>query len=210
MSLDQNMLDDIDTQRSENGFLTLGETMKLSESGNTVLDPFSTLISMHAKIGSNNVFYPNVTVLADNKDVVTIKDHNIFYPMTYMEATGGVIEIGSHNQFGPEDGVTIKANGPDTFISIGNYGRYLSGATFLGKSTLGNGSQVLGSITIENCILEQGGSFKEVNPDLRAAVIKGRGLIRNRTINKGDVAVLGEPLPEVIIQKQSDFHPQKP
>ncbi len=221
---EQNLHSDIDAQRRDNGFLSLSDTMALTQTGNTVLDPFSTLISIHAKIGTDNVFYPNVTVRTDMSAAVRIRNSNTFYPMTYIEASGpdhdslqnatqekgcGIIEIGSGNQFGPEGGVTIKANTPDTRIEIGDNGRYLAGPILLGTSTFGDGTQVLGSITVQNCILAPGEPFSGQDPDLRAAVVKGRGLIRNQTIHTGKVAVIGEVLSEITLHDQSYFHPKK-
>ncbi|MFD2205747.1 hypothetical protein [Kiloniella antarctica] len=221
---EQNLYSDIDTQRRDNGFLSLSETMALTQRGNTVLDPFSTLISVHAKIGRDNVFYPSVTLRADRPEAIVIGNANTFYPMSYLEASGpdtngsennypsiegGVIEIGSGNQFGPEGGVSIKANSPGTCIKIGDNGRYLSGAMLLGNSTFGDGAQVLGSITVQNCILEAGDPFSGQDPDLRAAVIKGRGLIRGQTIHTGKVAVVGEASSQITLHEQSYFHPKK-
>ncbi|MEH6631500.1 MAG: hypothetical protein V7776_11755 [Halopseudomonas aestusnigri] len=221
---EQNLHSDIDAQRQNNGFLSISDTMKLTQTGNTVFDPFSTLISIHAKIGTDNVFYPNVTVRADQPEVVRIGNSNTFYPMTYIEASGpdsdsfqnaapekgcGIIEIGNGNQFGPEGGVTIKANTPDTRIEIGDNGRYLSGPIILGNSSFGDGSQILGPITVQNCVLEPGEPYTGQDPDLRAAVIKGHGLIRNQTIHTGKVAVVGEASSEITLHDQSYFHPKK-
>lgn len=221
---EQNLHSDIDAQRRDNGFLSLSKTMTLTQMGNTVFDPFSTLISIHAKIGTNNIFYPNVTVRADRPEAVRIGNSNTFYPMSYIEASGlnkngsdancpsiegGIIEIGNGNQFGPEGGVTIKANTPDTRIEIGDNGRYLAGPILLGNSTFGDGAQVLGSITVQNCILAPGEPFSGQDPDLRAAVVKGRGLIRNQSIHTGKVAVIGEVSSEITLHDQSYFHPKK-
>ncbi|WP_417432061.1 hypothetical protein [Kiloniella sp.] len=208
MPTNDDLLASIDAQRKENGFRTLAETMELTARGNTVLDPFSTLISVHAKIGTGNTFYPNSVMRSDKPDAIIVGNDNTFYAQTYLEASGGTITIGSNNQFGPEGGVTIKANSPDSTIHIGDYGRYLGGVTILGKSTLGNGAQILGCITFQNTSLEAGGSFTEQDPDLRAAVAKGRGLIRNQAIQQGHVAVLGEATTLVKILPQSHFHPK--
>ncbi|KLN61714.1 hypothetical protein WH96_05190 [Kiloniella spongiae] len=213
MLTSDNLIANIDAQRRENGFRTLAETMELTGNGNTILDPFSTLISVHAKIGRGNTFYPNIVIRANSPEAVVIGNENTVYAQSYIEASGGTITIGSNNQFGPEGGVTVKANTPDSAIRIGDHGRYLGGVTILGKSSLGNGAQILGSITFESSSLEAGGSFTEQNPDLRAAVVKGRGLIRNQDIQQGHVAVLGEVSPPVNtpvnILPQSHFHPKK-
>lgn len=38
-------------------------------------------------------------------------------------------------------------------------------SVLLGKTTLGDGSQILGNITTQNCTLAGGGSHEEANPD---------------------------------------------
>lgn len=209
MNTHNNFLANIDAQRKENGFRTLAETIELATRGNTVLDPFSTLISAHAKIGTENTFYPNSVIRSDDPDAITIGNGNTFYAQTYLEASGGTITIGSNNQFGPEGGVTVKVNTRNSAIHIGDHGRYLGGVTILGNSALGNGAQILGNITFERSSLEAGGSFTEQDPDLRAAVAKGRGLIRNQNIQQGHVAVIGEAPGPVTIINQSHFHPKK-
>src|SRR5690606_31622546 len=91
----------IDEQRSSQGFLTLSEVLKLTDDqGNTILDPFSVLISVYAKIGNNNIFYPNVIVQADDKGTLEIGNSNIFYPNTFVLAEKGKLVIANHNQFG--------------------------------------------------------------------------------------------------------------
>ncbi|WP_085899475.1 hypothetical protein [Kiloniella majae] len=209
MITNDHFLAKIDAQRKDNGFRTLGETMELTTCGNTILDPFSTLISVHAKIGRGNIFYPGIVIRADNAETIMLGNGNTFHAQTYLEANGGTIIIGSNNQFGPEGGVTIKANNPDSAIHIGDHGRYLGGVTILGNSTLGNGAQILGSITFESSSLEAGGSFTEQDPDLRAAVAKGQGLIRNQSIQQGHVAVIGEASHLINILPQSHFHLKK-
>ncbi len=209
MYTNDDLLANIDAQRKNNGYRTLSETMELATYGNTILDPFSTLISSTAKIGTGNTFYPNIVIHADDTETIVIGNENIFYAHSYLEASGGTITIGSNNQFGPEGGVTVKANTPDSAIRIGDHGRYLGGVTILGNSTLGNGAQILGSITFESSSLEAGGSYREQEPDLRAAVAKGRGLIRNQNIQQGHVAVLGEASTALNILPQSHFHPRK-
>ncbi|KKJ78773.1 hypothetical protein WH95_01515 [Kiloniella litopenaei] len=209
MLTSDNLIATIDAQRTENGFRTLSETIELAARGNTILDPFSTLISVHAKIGQNNTFYPGIVIRADGPETVVIGNENTFYAQTYLEASGGTITIGSNNQFGPEGGVSVKANTGSSVIQIGDHGRYLGGVTILGTSTLGNGAQILGNITFESSNLAAGGTFTEQDPDLRAAVVKGRGLIRNQNIQQGHVAVLGEASTALNILPQSHFHPKK-
>ncbi len=56
------LLAEIDEQRALRGFLSVAELLKLRATGNAVLDPFSTLVGIDVKVGSSNIFYPNVTL----------------------------------------------------------------------------------------------------------------------------------------------------
>jgi acetyltransferase-like isoleucine patch superfamily enzyme len=148
-------------------FLSTNDLQQLE--GNTFYSPISTLISPAVVIGKNNIFYPNVVIECTTEGSITIGDDNIFYPGTYITSSAGFVHVGSGNDLGPA-GLTIKANNPDAAIEIGDQGRYTDGASIMGRTTLGSGSQVLGAITVQNCTLEEGGSFQENDPDKRGAV----------------------------------------
>lgn len=208
MSPDKTIVDQVDKQRKQLGFLTIEETLELARQGNVILDPWALLISRNARLGKNNVFYPNVVIHADNDGDVKIGDANTFYPMAYLEARQGTISIGCNNQFG-EGGVSIKANRSGNHIEIEKNGRYLSGAVVVGNSILGSGTQVLGAVTVENCTLMGGQSFNDPDPDLRGAVVKGNGLIRDLSLRVGDVVVANGLPPSFVLQRQSELHPGK-
>lgn len=173
---------------------------------NTILDS-SVLISKNATIGKGNTFYPNVVIECQGDGKITIGDNNTFYPGTYLLSSAGAIEIGSGNEFGPA-GLTIKANMPDASIVIGNTGRYCDGASIMGKTNLGSGSQVLGNITIQSCILAGGGTHQEPDPDKRAAVLKGFGLARGITLEEGRVINGAGKFADAPVEWQHDYHPK--
>ncbi len=182
----KNALRSIDTVRKARGLMTLSELESLSESGNIVFDPFSVLISKDVVIGNDNIFYPGVCIIAGKTGKIKIGNKNEFHCNTYLESSEGCIAIGSSNQFGT-GGFSAKSNREGSSINIGDFGRYLNGPLILGLSFLNSGSQILGQITVDNCILEAGDSFLGQTPDNRAGLLKGCGSARNLTVPKGHV-----------------------
>jgi hypothetical protein len=174
----------LDRIRAGRGFLSIAETLALADSGNVVLDPFSLLVSRGVRIGSDNVFYPGVTLICE---------------------TGGTIVIGSHNQFG-EGGFTARAEGGAS-IGIGDGGRYMLGASVTGPAQLGSGSQILGAIAVQDCVLGAGGTFRDPDPDARGAVLKGVGRARGLRLARGQV-IQGDGVFDIAnLKPQSSYHP---
>ncbi|MDR3434026.1 MAG: hypothetical protein P4L95_19375 [Rouxiella aceris] len=194
-----------DRVRIRNGFLTLAQMVQLCENGNDIFDPFSTLISAHAKIGKGNIFYPGVIIIGTSNHAMEIADSNIFHSNTLIESSSGPVYIGSENQFG-EGGVTIKANREGSIIKIENKGRYLGGAAVFGSTFLGHGSQILGAITADNCHLEQGDSWREPSPDARGGLLKGHGLAKDLTVGTGLVINGSGNFKDSLIEPQSNYH----
>lgn len=205
-TLRSDILQQIDVQRSSQGFLTVSGLIQLGKQGNVILDPFSTLISSRVKLGSDNVFYPNAIVQACNEGSIAIGSGNIFYMNTFLFADQGAISIDNYNQFG-DGGLSIKANTPGALITIGSYGRYLNGTQVMGRCVLGSGSQILGPITVQNCILGAGESYQHANPDARGGVLKGAGLARNLSVHQGEVLNGQGDFSQSQIQRQSYYHP---
>lgn len=174
----------LDRIRAGRGFLSIAETLALADSGNVVLDPFSLLVSRGVRIGSRNVFYPGVTLICE---------------------AGGTILIGSHNQFG-EGGFTARAEG-GAAIEIGDGGRYMLGASVTAPAQLGSGSQVLGAIAVQDCVLGAGGTFRDTDPDSRGAVLKGVGRARGLTLARGQVVQGNGVFDAADIKPQSLYHP---
>ncbi len=178
----------VDDLRRAHGLMTLDQIADLAARGNVVFDPFSTLIAAAARIGTGNVFHPCVTIdCAPGGDLV-IGDGNLFHANTTVVAETGPVTIGSGNQFG-EGGFVAKANRVGADIRIGDHGRYLGGAAVFGACRLGDGSQILGAITADDCMLAGGGSHREPDPDRRAGLLKGTGVARGLTVRVGHVIV---------------------
>lgn len=202
----QDLLTTVDAGRRRGGFLSVAETLALAQSANIVYDPFSALISRDAVIGERNVIHPNVRLECREGAELRIGSDNVFCSNTAIEATTGRIAIGSGNYFG-EGAVCIKANAPAAEIVIGDGGRYIGCLNIFGRVALGNGSQVLGSITLQDCSLAAGQPYSHPRPDERGAVLKGAGLARNITLLRGQVIdAWGRAHPEDAVL-QSTFHP---
>lgn len=185
-----------------------GDTLQSIEATNTIYSSSSVLISENVSIGKNNIFYPNVVIECHDKSTITIGNNNIFYPDTYILCANGKVTIGNSNEFGPS-GLTIKANFSDAIIIVGDGGRYSDGASIMGRSTLGSGSQVLGNITVQNCSLGEGTAYTHPDPDLRGAVLKGMGLARNLSLTVGQVVNGLGDFSKAPVEQQSFYHPKK-
>jgi acetyltransferase-like isoleucine patch superfamily enzyme len=196
-----------DHARKNRDFHSTDEVEKEFGSKNTILDLNSLLISEGVKIGNNNVFYPNVIIERSADGTVSIGDDNIFYPGVYILSSAGSLRIGNKNEFGT-GGCTIKANMADADIRIGDGGRYCDGVSIMGKTLLGNGSQLLGNITVQNCSLADGGTFKDPDPDARAAVLKGFGLARNIVLECGQVMNGSGNFADAPVEWQHTYHPK--
>jgi hypothetical protein len=202
------LLATVDAQRTARGFMTISEVLALAgEAHNTILDPFSILVSRTAKLGQGNVVYPNVIIEANQGGKISIGDGNIFFPGTLLLAAGGRIEVGDENQFG-DGGVRVKTHLADSLIEIGSRGRYMSGAEISGTCHLGSGTQVLGAISVQNCRLGAGDSFKDPNPETRGGVLKGFGIARNLTVLQGQVINGQGTFEQNRIQQQIVYHPK--
>lgn len=200
------MDDHIAAARQTKGFLSAQSLVNSVGKKNTIFDP-SVLIGKDVVIGKGNTFYPNVIIECRAGCKVVIGDNNIFYPGVFILGTGGLIRIGSGNEFGT-GGCTIKANMSDAEIIIGDNGRYCDGVSIMGKTDLGSGSQVLGAITVQSCVLAEGGSYQESDPDKRAAVLKGYGLARGLTLQTGQVVNGSGNFATAPVEWQRDYHPK--
>lgn len=198
-----------DEQRSERGFHTIPNLLEVVGQHNNILDEHSVLIGKNVMIGHSNIFYPGVIIEQQGDAAIQIGDSNTFYPGTYIYGSHGSLTIGSGNEFGPA-GLTIRANMPNVSIVIGNDGRYCDSASIMGKTSLGDGSQILGNITAQGCVLAGGGSSKEPNPDKRAAVLKGFGLARGITLSVGQVVNGAGNFSDALVETQRSYHPGAP
>ncbi|TPO13746.1 hypothetical protein [Mesorhizobium sp. B1-1-5] len=201
------LIDYLNQTRYGQDLLTIDEVIRLSDRGNTIFDPCSVLISKHAVIGASNVFFPGVYLLCEEGAELVVGDFNRFYPNTLLEASGGAIRVGTQNQFG-EGGFTAKANRQGASISIGDYGRYINGAAVFGSTSLGSGSQLIGAVTVDSCHLQEGGDFREPDPDKRAGLLKGFGTAKNLTIPAGHVITGSGSFHLDNLVPQSFYHPK--
>lgn len=207
--LTHSLLAKIDIQRTLHGFMTVAELLEtLTAQNNTVLDPFSTLVSKDVEIGSGNILYPNVIIEARNRGTISIGSQNVFFPGTMLLADQGKIVIEDGNTFG-DGGVRIKANMPDALIEIGSNGRYMNNVEVMGRCHLGTGSQILGAISVQNCTLGAGDSYKDPNAETRGGLLKGFGLARNLTVGQGEVINGQGNFEQARIEQQAAYHPRK-
>lgn len=200
------LLEKIDSARVACGYLTVEAMMETLE-GNHVLDPFSTLVTAGVQLGKGNILYPGVTLKASGSSRLVMADCNILHAGCLFEASQGDIIVGSGNCFG-EGGFIAKANRQGARIEIGDVGRYQNNPSVFGETTLGDGCQLLGSILVDSCVLEGGGSHDEPDPDLRGGLLKGSGPARNLTIPKGKVIAGQGGFLQADLLPQSHFHPK--
>lgn len=197
----------LDAVRRQFGFLEIGETAALIDRGTILFDPFSTLISRNVRLGHGNVIHPNVTLECGEAGTLELGDGNILHSGTKIVAETGRIVIGSHNRFG-EGGFLAKADRADTSIEIGDRGRYLSGASVNGRCRLGSGSQILGPIAVQDCVLGEGASYTDPDPDLRGGVLKGQGRARGLTLSVGEVIFGNGVFSQDAVERQLAYHPR--
>lgn len=197
----------IDAHRAQRGFLSVSQLLAI-HSQNILLDPLSILISEGVELGTGNVLYPGVILEIQNAGRIRIGNRNFFYPGALFLADQGEILAGDENEFG-DGGVRIKAIMPDSSIIIGNAGRYMSGPDITGRCVLGSGTQILGAISVQNCTLGAGESYRHPDPDQRGGLFKGAGLARNLTVGQGEVISQRGMFEASAIERQSVYHPPK-
>lgn len=196
------MIDRINQYRRDLGFLTIEEML---ESSNIFFDPFSILISRNVRLGKRNTFYPSTVLQTTGQGSITLEDNNTFTPTCFFYTSGTVV-IGSNNLLG-DGGLTARVSVGET-LAIGSNGRYINGAALTGNNTLGDGSQIIGPIRVQNCVLESGGDFTHPEPDERGAVLKGYGLARDIYLKCGQVIDGRGAFDIADIKPQSFFHPK--
>ncbi|MGF1628481.1 MAG: hypothetical protein ACFCUT_03335 [Kiloniellaceae bacterium] len=200
------LLKAIDRTRKRAGFLSFDELLALEDGGNVIFDPFSTLISCRAVIGTLNVFHPNIRADCHGSATLHIGSGNVFHSNTVIEAVANDITIGDGNLFG-EGAVCMKANSPCAAIEIGDNGRYCGIVNLFGKTTLGSGSQILGNITAYDCALAAGQPYSHPIADERGAVLKGSGSAKAIQLSKGQVIDGWGVFRAENAVLQSTFHP---
>ena len=99
---------------------------------------------------------------------------------------GGKLRVGSNNIFG--DGIIcIKSNISSSDIFVGDNVRFEGIVNIFGQCKLGTGCQILGNISVYNCFLHKGLSFKDPDVQKRAGLLKGFGNAKGLEVNCGCV-----------------------
>jgi acetyltransferase-like isoleucine patch superfamily enzyme len=188
--------------REEKGFRTIDELYELAKE-NTIFNLFSVLISRSVSLGKGNIIYPNV-IIENRAGTIIVGENNIIFNGTTIQNLSGKIEIGNDNEIG-ENAVSIK-NGQGK-VEIKDHCRLMNGPQILDDCYLGNGTQVLGNIKMSSCILADGESYKEKNPNTRGGILKGFGTAIRLRIETGMVINGNGSMTADMIERQEKYHP---
>jgi acetyltransferase-like isoleucine patch superfamily enzyme len=201
---------ELDKARVAHDFLTIGECLELGRRIGALFDPYSTLLSRHARFGPGTVIYPGVDVECAPDARCEFGPDNILYPgLRVTVGSGAAVVVGAGNRLG-EGGARITADGADMSVRIGDRTRISDGAILGGGCVLGDGSQVLGAISARAVRLAAGGDFTCPDPDLRGAVLKGRGTARGLVLAVGEVVNGNGPFEHSPVERQRAYHPDAP
>ena len=196
-----------DTRRALN-FRSIQETIALRQSGVTVLDPYSTLISPTVDIGEQTTIWPSVAIqcVGGNGTISIASGTTLHSGTRIVVSDGGMITIGASVEIGEEGGFTLKA-GAGATITIGDGARLLGGGSLMSSNDVGPGAQILGPIRAQDCILHGGDTYRDPDPDRRGAVLKGCGVARNLILAQGEVIQAFGIFAEAEVRRQTFFHP---
>ena len=197
-----------DEARRSLGFLTVKETIALSQKQVTILDPGSTLISPDVSFGAGVIIWPNVTLLCREGGRIGIGAKAVLFSGTRMVVEAGEILIGHETEIGDEGGFTLQVFTSSQHITIGDSARLLGGGALAQSNDIGSGAQILGPIRGQNCRLGGGGSYRHPDPDERGGVLKGSGIARNIDVPTGSVIQAFGLFSEGTLRPQSYFHPK--
>ncbi|WP_034263293.1 hypothetical protein [Actinospica robiniae] len=201
---------DLDAPRIAYGFLTIGECVELGRRIGALFDPYSTLLSRHARFGPGTVIYPTVSVECAPDARCEFGPDNILYPgLRVTVGSGAAVVVGSGNRLG-EGGARITADGAGANVHIADRTRVSDGAILGDGCVLGVGSQILGAISARAVRLAAGGDFTCPDPDLRGAVLKGRGTAHGLSLAVGEVVNGNGPFADSPVERQRVYHPDAP
>jgi hypothetical protein len=165
------------------------------------------LVSADVQLEAGIVLWPNVILQASDGGRIAVGRGTQLFPGTRIVASGGTVTVGAQAEIGEEGGFTIKA-GAGNAISIGDGARLLGGGSLALSNRIGRGTQILGPIRCQNCVLGGGGTYRDPEPDERGGVLKGSGVARNVDVPQGHVIQAFGLFAEAIMRRQSYFHPR--
>jgi carbonic anhydrase/acetyltransferase-like protein (isoleucine patch superfamily) len=200
-------MDQADGARRSLGFLSLQDTKALSDRGIVIPDPHSILISPQVQLGIGAVLWPGVILQCLEAGQIEIEAGTALYPGTRIVASDGSVRIGQATEIGEEGGFTIIAEGGDE-IMIGDEARLLGGGSLIRSNRIGRGAQILGAIRCQNCVLGDGGSYRDPEPDERGGVLKGAGVARHVEVPQGYSIQAFGLFADAAMHRQSHFHPR--
>ena len=206
-SVPVSVIEHMDGHRAANGYHTIEELITVIGARNTIIDPFSVLISRNVTIGRGNTISSGVAFIADSSSTMRIGDNNLFSNNTRLEAANAAsIILGSNNSFG--DGVVIvKCNTNNGNMIFGNNCRFDGRINTYGDCAFGDGSQILGTINVYNCTLRGGGAHTEPDPGKRAGLLKGIGTTRGLTVEAGMVLNGFGPFDQMAVEPRRKLPP---
>jgi hypothetical protein len=196
-----------DAARERLGFLSEAETIALSRLGIMLPDPGSVLVSGDVRLAEDVVLWPNVILQISAGGRITIGPGTNLFPGTRIVASGGSVTVGAGAEIGEEGGFTLKAGAGET-IDIGDGARLLGGGSLTLSNRIGRGAQILGPIRCQNCLLGDGGTYRDPEPDARGGVLKGSGVARGIEVPQGHVIQAFGLFAEAVMRRQSYFHPK--
>jgi carbonic anhydrase/acetyltransferase-like protein (isoleucine patch superfamily) len=196
-----------DAARRHLGFLSGAETAALAHRGIVLPAPGSVLVSSHVRLEEGVILWPSVILQAVGDGRIAIGQGTNLFPGTRIVASGGSVTIGAEAEIGEEGGFTVKAGTGET-IEIGDQARLLGGGSLTLCNRIGRGAQILGPIRCQNCVLGDGGSHREPEPDERGGVLKGSGVARHVEVPRGHVIQAFGLFADAVMRRQSYFHPK--
>jgi carbonic anhydrase/acetyltransferase-like protein (isoleucine patch superfamily) len=196
-----------DAARERLGFLSEAEIIALSRLGIMLPDPGSVLVSGDVRLAEDVVLWPNVILQISAGGRITIGRGTNLFPGTRIVASGGSVTIGARTEIGEEGGFTLKAGAGET-IEIGDGARLLGGGSLTLSNRIGRGAQILGPVRCQNCLLGDGGTYRDPEPDERGGVLKGSGIARGIEVPQGHVIQAFGLFAEAVMRPQSYFHPK--
>ncbi len=204
-SLSDEFLGAIERKRAAAGYRGVREILEDDE--NVYLDPFSTLISVHAVLGTGNTFMPNVRIDASEGAFAMGNGNWIGEGSRFEALEGGLLTIADNNRIGPH-AVAFLINRPEARTVVGSGTRIIGQVDVIGSCEFGRGTQVIGDVTATDVVLGAGGSHEEPDPDKRGAVLKGYGRARGLRLDAGQVVNGAGDFSAATVERQSSYHPK--